>query len=172
MIRNMRNEEFDFVYSFMEKSFPLDEYRPYEEQKALLSDKRYSCYVLTDAKTDAIQGFAMIWRFNDFAFIEHLAVNPELRNRGLGATLLKELEALLDCTICLEVELPETEMAKRRIGFYQRNGFFYNDYPYVQPPISKGRNPIELRIMTWGKEILEDEFLHMKTLIHREVYKV
>ena len=53
--------------------------------------------------------------------------------------------------ICLEVELPETEMAARRIGFYERNGFYYNDYFYMQPPIAEGRNAIPLRLMTTGR---------------------
>ena len=72
----------------------------------------------------------------------------------------------------LDSEFFDSERMLYRTRSWEKNGFFYNDYPYVQPPISKGRNPIELRIMTWGKEILEDEFLHIKTLIHREVYKV
>ena len=35
LLKQMKPEEFDAVYDLMEKSFPVDEYRPYEKQKEL-----------------------------------------------------------------------------------------------------------------------------------------
>ena len=74
--------------------------------------------------------------------------------------------------ICLEVELPEEEMSKRRIGFYERNGFYYNDYEYMQPAISKGRNEIPLRIMTTSGKVTEDRYNEMKDILYQYVYGV
>ena len=74
--------------------------------------------------------------------------------------------------ICLEVELPEEEMSKRRIGFYERNGFYYNDYEYMQPAISKDRNEIPLRIMTTGGKVTEDRYNEMKDILYQYVYGV
>ena len=74
--------------------------------------------------------------------------------------------------ICLEVELPEDELTKRRIGFYERNGFVFNEYPYMQPPISKGKSSVPLRIMTYGTAIPEETFEKMKQVLYRRVYKV
>lgn len=171
MIRTMYEHEFDTIFSIMETSFPEDEYRPYEEQKALLSDSRYSVYVLPDSDSGEVKAFITVWKFDDFAFAEHFAVNPDYRNQGLGARILKEFKEIFDCQICLEVELPQTDFAIRRIGFYERNGFFFNDYAYMQPPISRGRNAIPLRIMTSGEAIAKERFDYLKKTIYREVYK-
>ena len=63
-------------------------------------------------------------------------------------------------------------MKKRRIGFYERNGFFLNEYPYVQPPISQGRKPVPLMIMTSGAAISEKEFEEIRNTLYKEVYKI
>ncbi len=154
----------------MADSFPYNEYRSYEEQKALLDNTRYSVYVFPDPKTDCFKSFITLWQFKDFAFIEHFAVDPAYRNQGLGSLVLREILNMLPCQICLEVELPETDFAKRRISFYERNGFFTNQYPYIQPPYSKDKNPIPLLVMTSGGNISNDRFIKMKETIFTEVY--
>lgn len=161
--------EFDEMFSIMEKSFPLDEYRPYDEQKALFDNQYYNVYA---EKEDAVKGFIAVWDFTEFLYVEHFAVNPDCRNQGTGAKILKELVKLFSKPLCLEVEPPENELTKRRIGFYERNGFFLNEYPYVQPPISKGKNPVPLMIMSSGKALTENEFHIIKEKLYREVYKV
>lgn len=172
MIRKMNEDEFDTIFSIMEESFPIDEYRPYDEQNALLNDTRYNMYVLPDSNNENLKAFIAVWRFENFAFIEHFAVNPIYRNQGLGSLILQEISDLVKCQICLEVELPQTDFARRRIGFYERNGFYLNDYPYIQPPISEGRKPIPLLIMTSGERISEAGFESVKQTVYNEVYKV
>ena len=98
-------------------------------------------------------GFLAVWEFESFTYIEHFAVDPVLRNSGTGSAMLQELVRKYQKQICLEVELPEDELTRRRIGFYERNGFVFNEYPYIQPPISKGKSPVPLRIMTYGSAI-------------------
>ncbi len=88
-----------------------------------------------------MQAFLALWELGDMAYIEHFAVDPDCRNGGLGGKILQKVIEDTDMRICLEVELPETEMAARRIGFYERNGFYYNDYFYMQPPIQKDGMP-------------------------------
>ncbi len=172
MLEELQVKDFDKVYSMMEESFPVDERRTYEEQKALLDNEMYSIYILPDTENDNIKAFIAIWRFDDFAFVEHFAVSSLYRNGGLGALILQEVKKFLSSMICLEVELPEEEMAKRRIGFYERNGFYYNEYEYMQPAISKDRNEIPLRIMTTGGKVTEDRFNEMKDILYQYVYGV
>ena len=169
MIEKLKIQDFDMIYDLMEKSFPSDEYRTYDEQKALLNNPAYSIYVLYN-EYQVIKAFIAVWEFNKFAFIEHLAVSPEHRNGGIGAYILNELVGLLGKTVCLEVEPPETEMAKRRIGFYKRNNFFLNEYPYMQPPISQGKKAIPLFIMTSGGKVDEDIFEQIKGTLYKKVY--
>ena len=51
------------------------------------------------------------------------AVDPAQRNGGHGKNVLNHLCQLLQHPIVLEVEMPEEEMAQRRINFYKRQGF-------------------------------------------------
>ena len=41
MIQRLTGEYFEQVYELLEKSFPIDEYRTYEEQKELLLREEY-----------------------------------------------------------------------------------------------------------------------------------
>ncbi len=166
MIEKMKKEYFDKVYAIMEQSFPSDEKRPYEEQKKLLDNPSYSIYI-----EDKKNAFIATWQFDDFVFIEHFAVRKEYRNTGLGSKMLGEFLEKQKKTVCLEVELPDTEMAKRRIGFYERNGFFLNEYEYFQPPISKGKKIVPLMIMTSGTKIKENTFKIIQDTLYKEVYK-
>ena len=105
----------------MEISFPKDEYRNYDKQLSLMDNPAYRIYVMPDMETDDIKAFIAVWEFETIVYIEHFAVNPDHRNNGLGSKILCEIIKIVNKTICLEVELPENELAVRRIGFYERN---------------------------------------------------
>ena len=165
MIVKLEKQEFDTVFDLMERSFPLEEYRLYEAQKALLQDPVYTIYAVKEK--EGILGFAAVWELEDWLFLEHLAVEPAQRNRGIGAQLLQFLS---ERHCCLEVEPPLTELACRRVGFYKRNGFFLNDYPYMQPSLGEGRSAVPLYIMTSGRTITPEEFAKLKNLLYSRVY--
>lgn len=165
MIEKLEIKEFDAVYAIMEQSFPLEEYRPYEAQKELLADDSYRIYTVREHGN--ILGFAAVWQLEDWLFLEHLAVAPQHRNQGIGAKLLGFLS---QNRCCLEVELPETDLARRRIGFYVRNGYVLNRYPYMQPSLGQGRSPVPLWLMTSGGPICPEEFARVKGLLYSRVY--
>ena len=167
MIRILE-EEFDAAYAILEESFPSDERRPKNGQKALFSKEEYRMYGVKENGT--LCGFCAVWTFPEFLFLEHLAVTETHRSRGLGAAMLRELCGM--GRVVLEVEPPETELARRRIGFYERCGFFYNDYDYTQPPIFEGKQPIPLRIMTYGGAVCEAEFCAIRDVLYSRVYHV
>lgn len=171
MIEKLDIKDFDRIYHIMELSFPSDEYRTYEEQKALLNNPIYTIYVLHD-ETQDIKAFISVWEFYKFFFIEHFAVNPKYRNGGIGAKMLNELVELLGKTVCLEVEPPVTEIASRRINFYKRNNFFLNEYQYMQPSMSQGKNAIPLFIMTSDSKVAEKTFEQIKGTLYTKVYNL
>lgn len=169
MIEKLKIEDFDKIYDLMVMSFPSDEYRTYDKQKSLLENPIYSIQAMYGELQD-IKAFVAIWEFDSFIFIEHIAVNPKYRNAGIGSYILNELAGRLCKTACLEVELPETEIASRRIGFYKRNNFFLNEYPYVQPSLSQGKKAIPLFIMTSGSKVNECIFEQIKDTLYTHVY--
>ena len=168
-IEELNVARFDEVYDIMEKSFPFDEVRPREGQRKLLSNPVYRVY--TFSEDDKILALAATWHFDDFLFLEHLATSPEARGRGIGSQMLSYLAENGTKTVCLEVEPPESEITRRRIAFYERNGFCLNRYPYAQPSIAPGRAPVPLMIMTYGDYVSEEEFIKTRDLLYKEVYK-
>lgn len=169
MIKALSPWDFDKVFAIMEESFPKDERRPYEGQRALLEDPAYHIYVEADSD-DRVLGFIALWQLDNFRFIEHLACAGAYRNKGLGAKLLQFVLDGSRQLVCLEVERPETPLSIRRIGFYERNGFLLNPYSYAQPPLCSGQSPVPLFLMTSGRRISEAEFASIRDTLYRRVY--
>ncbi len=167
MLKIIAENEFDEAYEIMRESFPVEEYRPYEEQKALLKKPFYTLYGIGEEK---IEGLLAVYEWEDMRFIEHFAVSSSLRGQGIGGRALQALLALSQKPTFLEVELPETPIACRRIAFYKRNGFAYNEYPYAQPSISAGRKEVPLRIMSYGGRVDEGAFLRFVRRVYDKVY--
>ena len=171
MLEKLQSQDFDKAYAIMEEAFPFDERRTYDEQKKLLSNPNYCVYVLHDNRKE-IKSFITIYQFGEFAFIKHFATSKKYRKQGLGSLVLNELFNLLNCRFCLEVEMPETEFAKRRIEFYKRNGFFVNNFDYIQPPISEGKKALQLILMTSGGALTKNEFEKTKAILYKNVYGI
>lgn len=157
------------AYRLMEQSFPKDEIRSIDGQRALFDDPRYTL-LARRAADSKIEGLLAVWDIGVFTFIEHFAVQPQLRGAGIGAAMLEALACRQGRRICLEVEPPETDIARRRIGFYRRSGFALNDYPYVMPSLEAGRQPLPLMIMTSGGAVDRAAFLQIRDALYTTVY--
>lgn len=155
MVELLKFEDFDQMYSIMEQSFPYDEYRGYEGQKQLFENPEYKVFIHRNEETKEIDGFLSAWEFDDILFFEHFAVSSKVRNGGIGGRMLREVLTQVNKLTCLEVELPEGELEKRRISFYERNGFCYNPYPYTQPSIAPGREPFRFVLGPTREQLLK-----------------
>ena len=174
MLQQLKIDDFESLYELMEESFPPEEHRTKEDQRALFDDSRYVVWGVRDEARRVI-AFMATWELEQMLFLEHFAVSPALRGQGLGAKLLAELSELAASAkkqICLEAEPPETEIAKRRIAFYRRCGFTLNEYPYIQPSMAAGQPPIPLVVMTYGGGVSKDTFDSIRDELYREVYHV
>lgn len=170
MLERLTIEDFDEVFDIMKESFPLDEYRTYDGQRALLEREHYNLYGIR--RGGEMAAFIAFWQNDEVVFIEHLAVRNACRNQGLGGKVLSELLSLnRGKTVCLEVEPPESDIAARRVSFYERNGFYLNSHPYMQPSLSAGRSPVRLMIMTYDRAIDAEEFARLKTTLYESFYR-
>ena len=114
----LEKQDFSDIYDLLEVSFPHSEFREREAQAALFDKAPYRVYGLREG--DKLLALCALWELPGWRYLEHLAVAPEARNGGLGGRFLDGLTEDRPCV--LEVELPETDLARRRIGFYKRNG--------------------------------------------------
>lgn len=162
---------FNEIFAIMEASFPVSEIRTYTGQKALLDNPNYRIHTENDAE-GGVSGFLAAWEFTELRFVEHIAVNPDTRGGGTGKKLMSDYIAASDKPVLLEVEPPDGELERRRIGFYERLGFHLNPYDYVQPPLRTGQPDLPLRIMTYPRPISSEEFRRFRELLYTEIYKV
>jgi len=168
MLSELKKEQFHDLFQLFEESFPQDEYRPYELQKALLSLPQYKVYVYE--KDHVLGGFFATWEGPSFIFIEHFAVKESFRNNGLGSRLLQEFVKLAKKPIVLEVEPPKGDLQKRRVAFYERNGFKLNQWSYLQPALAKDQKPVPLVLMSYPRALEPKEFQLFKNWVFSLVY--
>ena len=169
MLTFLNKSDFIQFYNILTDSFPPDELRSRQEHLALLDEQVYKVWACYNA--GQLQGFLTVWDLDGFAFIEHFAVKSSCRNSGLGGRMLHALSVKLGKRLCLEAELPETNLAKRRLNFYRRNGFAVNEYPYLQPALEEGKSPVPLYILTTDGGINEEEFEKLVDQIYKVVYR-
>ena len=168
-LEQFKKSDFEEIWEIMEYSFPACERRSHDGQKQLFDRPEYRIYgCRTDGKIDA---FLSCWELPGFYFLEHFAVAEQSRNRGLGAQILREVLAGLDGTVVLEVEPPEGTLQKRRISFYERNGFVLNEYPYIQPELSKGAGMLPLLLMTRPGSLTDEAFEKTGRELYEKVYQ-
>ena len=162
-------------YKFMEEllvdAFPPEEYRQLEQLREY-TDRTGNFHNNIIFDDDLPVGFITYWDFDSFYYVEHFATNPALRNGGYGKRTLEYLCNYLKRPIVLEVERPVEEMAKRRISFYQRQGFTLWEKDYCQPPYKPGDDFLPMYLMVHGELDCEKDFETIKKRIHKEVYGV
>ena len=70
----------------------------------------------------------------------------------------------------LEVEPPEGDMQRRRIGFYERNGFCLHAYPYQMPCLHGDGPALPLLLMSRPAPLTDQEARQAAERLYREVY--
>lgn len=135
----MNDKQFEHIFALMKTSFPTSERRSYAGQKELLTDPHYRLITETNSNNQGI-AFMAVWEFPSFRFIEHIAVDPNTRGSGIGGKIMASYMNESSKPILLEVEYPDTDIAQRRIGFYERLGFQLNPLIMCSRLFRKGRH--------------------------------
>ena len=158
-------DDFDAIYSEMEKNFVKEERRDYISALKLLDKEEYFVYhIMVDGEN---VGFITVWLLSDFTFIEHFVVYEKYRNLGYGGMALSLIKEKY-CKAVLEAEPPEVGIRERRVAFYERNGFVRNPQKYIQPAYREGGDEVELVLMSCPT-ILSD-FDRAVEEIYKKVY--
>ncbi len=139
------------------------------QQQKLLENPAYQFLFISSE--GVFRGFFGIWHLTGFTFLEHFAVAPAVRGEGIGR---KALEAVVKATplpFILEAEPPLTEVAKRRISFYERAGFWVNDFEYRQPPYGAEKPWVKLLLLSYPHVLGMPGLEEIKTQLYRQVYQ-
>lgn len=159
-------EKLSQIRKIYEEAFPEIERRTFSNLCAAFERFPYvGLHLISEA--DAVVGFIIYWEFSEFVYVEYFAISEELRGRGLGKKSFREFAERQAKPIVIEVELPESDLACRRIGFYQRLGFTLQDVEYIQPPYHPDLPDLPLNLMTYGKIDFPKAFCNIKSKIYR-----
>lgn len=162
-------ELYHYVENLLVQSFPDNEYRPLEQLRDYTDHKKAFCNNVILHENNPI-GLLTYWDFGTYCYIEHFAIDTRQRNGGYGRESLQLLCRLLERPVVLEVEMPDNELAERRIRFYQRQDFRLWTKPYKQPPYKAGDSFLPMYLMAYGNLQAERDFESVVSDIHREVY--
>lgn len=153
------------------QSFPESERRAFGLLKQLVaSEPRFTVNVFF--KNNEYAGFITSWDFPEFSYVEHFAIDESARNGGIGGKAMQHYLNTNPLPVVLEVEQPEDEMSKRRVGFYQRLGFKLDHHAYRQPPYRPGGEWLDLVLMSYGDIDLNKLYEKVKNTLYIHVYKV
>lgn len=156
------------VEELLEEAFPVEERRDMAEMWQLLGTS--SMELLTLEEGTQVQGLLMLWHLEGLVFLENFAVSPSLRGQGMGAKMLEYVWDRWNKPMLLEVEPPEGQMQRRRIGFYERNGFYLNHYPYQMPCLHGDGPSLPLLLMSRPAPLTDQEARQVAERLYQEVY--
>ena len=161
----------DQVERTYNEAFPVEERRDFALVRQLIAiEPAFQLRVFYREGTYV--GFLSNWQFTGFRYVEHFAIDPAARNGGIGGIALRLFLALQEDAVVLEVELPVDELTRRRVGFYERQGFRLDTQRYIQPPYRLGGISLELRLMSYGPLDLSQRFAEVRDALYQKVYGV
>ena len=127
-VTNTEHKGWPAMWYLYQHSFPLSEQRTIQCQIEAMQDPQYHCYGLWEH--DVFIGILMYWAWDNQQYIEHFAINPQLRGQGYGSIILKKLMDNQH-TIILEIDPPIDEISIKRLHFYEQLGFQMNPYQHL-----------------------------------------
>lgn len=163
--------EYPFTEELLTTAFPPEEHRDLLQQREYTdcNSKFHSNVILENGIPI---GLISYWDLDNFHYIEHFAVSPDFRNGGYGKRVLEYINEHIPYPIILEVELPENEMSKRRIGFYERIGYKLINEEYYQPPYRKQDSNLPMFLMIYDKSNQKIDIEHIKRELYKHVYNI
>ncbi len=168
------SKHISFAKEIYNSSFPLDERRNFDLVIEMVGKEGFDFYVIKSSLEDETPtGIISIWEFDEFAYIEHFAIDLSLRQKGYGSKVLNEIINKYTKPFIIEVEPPTNAEALKRINFYKKLNFSLLDFNYLQPAYSPTQKALPMKLMTNNCQYFTNENIQKAvSLIHKKVYKV
>ena len=99
---DVNEKTFNTVFDKMKTAFPYEERRDYSDQKECLENKYFKFFEIYDC--DLAVGFTALWVFENFVFIEHIAIDENKRGGGYGSKAIELIKEKYNKPLILEAE--------------------------------------------------------------------
>lgn len=129
MTENLKLERVDRDFPYMKElrhlykhSFPKSERKPFGMILEGAEEGKMELFAMMHETQ--LAGLAFFIPGEQAVVLDYLAVDPDLRSKGIGAWLLQQAEGLYDKPVVVEIEDTKHggEEQRRRKDFYLRNG--------------------------------------------------
>ena len=154
-LHSPRDERYPGAMALYGASFPPHEQREQTSQHQILTCGDYHFNLIYD--DGLFVGILLCWQAQDFIYVEHFCIQPQLRGRRYGQRALELLRGQ-GKPVILEIDPPVDEVSKKRRTFYQRAGFHENPYPHVHPPYHQGVPGHALTVMSCPAPLGQGEY--------------
>lgn len=150
-IESVDDPLFEKMWSIYDYSFPYFEKRTLSHQVTAFSNPDYhlDCYI----DNDKFIGFIGYWDFSDYIYIEHYALDKEVRGSGYGTKILKEFIENAGKIIILEIDPVVDEVSTRRLRFYKHLNFVENPHSHKCHVYRHDCGEENLDILTYPHEV-------------------
>lgn len=166
IIKDSNSKQWEEVWSLYENSFPVAERRKLEDHlRACENELFHPASIWED---DQFIGIVFYWQWNNYRYIEYLAVAPELHGHGYGSRIMKQIRDS-KYTIILEIDPLINELSVRRLQFYERAGFTLTPYRFMHLPYRLDGKPQELLILSYPQMITKEQHKDFLDFINNHV---
>ncbi len=166
IIKQQDSKRWDMVWNLYENSFPEAERRKIEDHIRASEDEHF--YPLSIWDNNQLIGLAFYWQWNNYRYIEYLAVSPELHGHGHGSQIIKHIRDS-EHTIILEIDPLINELSVRRLQFYERAGFTLTPYRFMHLPYRIDGASQELLILSYPQMITKEQHTDFLNFINNHI---
>lgn len=165
-IKTNSDPHLPFIKELYHSAFPENERRDWAKLLDMITS-------VPEMKLELIQaaqpiGFIISWRFADWCFIEHFAIDPNNRGKKYGEKVIQDF--MENSKLLLEVEPPDSTDAVRRISFYERLGLSTLSFDYRQPCYRKPGVSYRLLLMSNLPEVPLEVLSALVKQVQQQVY--
>jgi len=156
-IKSISDKWYKTFHKIYSVSFPVHEQRNEQQQISAFGKENY--YLIIKTEGEKLLSFIAYWDFDDYVYIEHLAVNPQYRGANIGSNTLNSFAEIIGKTILLEIDPIIDDVSRKRLHFYEKLGYVLNPYEHSHPAYDINFKPHRLLVLSHGKGIDETQYL-------------
>ena len=163
---DLGSQNIEDVKNLFETAFPEDERPPFE---MTLSFKGSDFYAIYDGLT--FVGLVDLVIHGETVYLFFFAIKEELRGKGYGSHVLQELfrrfpnKRVFLLAEEIDGDYEDLPLRKRRIGFYERNGFVLSDTRIKE-------FGVDYRLLYHGGVVDKNDFLAtMRSILDEGIFK-
>ena len=160
------SERWNKVWNLYEESFPVAERRKLEDHLRAYNNPLF--HPLSVWEKEELLGIVFYWEWDNYRYVEYLAVSNNLRGKGYGNQIIKHIKDS-EHTIILEIDPLINELSVRRLQFYERAGFTLTPYRFMHLPYRLEAVSQELLILSYPKMITKEQHKDFLNFIGEQV---